>query len=72
MENPQENKQGNDDNREYGEGNYAASKEYQRGATKTARKGTEQAAGEAKRAMQNPKERKALEEAAEKAKRGRR
>jgi hypothetical protein len=63
--------QSKNEDREYGEGNYKAAKQYQRGATKTAQEGPEEAAKEAKRAMENPKEREALERAAEKVKRGR-
>lgn len=57
--------------REYGEGNYKAGKEYQRGATRTAQENPEAAAKEAKRAMENPEERRELEEAAERVKHGR-
>lgn len=67
---PQNTQQGQDNGQQYGEGNYTAAREYQRAATKTAQSGPEQAAKEARRAMQNPKEREELEKAEEKARKG--
>jgi hypothetical protein len=56
--------------REYGEGNYKAGREYQEAVSETAgSKKSEKAARAAKRAMEDPEAREELENAAEKAKR---
>ena len=56
--------------REYGEGNYKAGREYQEAVRKTAgTKKSERAAREAKKAMEDPESRAELEKAVEEAKR---
>lgn len=60
----------NDQNREHGEGNYKAGREYQRGASeKAGSQESREAAQEAKRAVQSPKTREELEAAEREGKR---